>query len=62
VTFTGSKEPEDDDLFAQVGEGGDVGFLRARSLAEVPNTTLALRVTFEVEVIVDVGMNAGELP
>ena len=33
-----------DDVYAQVGEGGDVGFFRARSIADMSSTRLALRV------------------
>lgn len=38
------KGAEDAVVFAQVAEGGDVGFFRARSIAEVSNTSLAFRV------------------
>ena len=38
------KDAEADDILAQVGEGGDVGFFRASSLADLPKTTLSLRV------------------
>jgi hypothetical protein len=42
------KRAENGRLFAQVGEGGDVGFFLARSLADVPNATLAFRVVINL--------------
>lgn len=38
------KGAEDGDIFAQIGEGGDVGFFRVPSIEEVPFATLAVRV------------------